>query len=73
LQAGHDAQIFADHLPAAMLFIPSIKGISHSFEEDTSDADIALGCQVYAGACARMLTEDRPAPQERHADLVAKL
>jgi len=56
-----------------MLFIPSIKGISHSFEEDTSDADIALGCQVYAGACARMLTEDRPAPQERHADLVAKL
>ena len=24
-------QIFADHLPTAMLFIPSIAGISHSF------------------------------------------
>jgi N-carbamoyl-L-amino-acid hydrolase len=58
--AGHDAMIFADHLPTAMLFVPSIEGISHSFEEDTSDPDIVLGCQVYADAIAMMLLQEQP-------------
>jgi N-carbamoyl-L-amino-acid hydrolase len=53
--AGHDAQIIAPHLPSAMLFVPSIGGVSHDFSEDTKDEDIALGCQVAASAAAAIL------------------
>ena len=55
--AAHDAQILAQHIPSAMLFVPSIEGISHAFEEDTSDDDIVLGCQVLASAAAAILSE----------------
>ncbi len=44
--AGHDAQIIGQHLPAAMLFVPSVKGISHAKEEYTRDEDIAKALQV---------------------------
>ena len=50
--AVHDAQILAERLPSAMLFVPSIGGVSHAFEEDTSEEDIVLGCQVLATATA---------------------
>ncbi|MDP2330989.1 MAG: Zn-dependent hydrolase [Reyranella sp.] len=53
--AGHDAQILAQRLPSAMLFVPSIGGISHHFTENTADADIVLGCQVFADAAAKIL------------------
>jgi N-carbamoyl-L-amino-acid hydrolase len=53
--AGHDAAMFADLIPTGMLFVPSISGISHSFEEDTADDDIVLGCQVLADAAALFL------------------
>jgi len=53
--AGHDAQLFAEALPAAMLFVPSIGGISHHYAENTRDADIVLGCQVLADAAAAIL------------------
>jgi N-carbamoyl-L-amino-acid hydrolase len=48
--AGHDAQILARKIPAAMLFVPSINGVSHHWTEDTKDEDIVLGCQVLADA-----------------------
>jgi len=48
--AGHDAQIFATRLPAGMLFVPSIAGISHHYDENTKEEDIVLGCQVFADA-----------------------
>lgn len=48
--AGHDAQILASVMPAAMLFVPSIGGISHHWSEDTKESDIVLGCQVLADA-----------------------
>lgn len=54
--AGHDPMIIAHHLPCAMLFIPSIGGVSHDFSEDTSPEDIALGCQVLADAAVSILT-----------------
>ena len=38
-----------------MLFVPSIGGISHHWEEETSEADIVLGCQVLADAAATIL------------------
>ena len=53
--AGHDAQFLALRMPAAMLFVPSIGGISHHWSEDTADADIVLGCQVLAAAVADIL------------------
>jgi N-carbamoyl-L-amino-acid hydrolase len=54
--AGHDAQILATVMPAAMLFVPSIGGISHHWTENTSDADIVTGAEVFVEACRRLLT-----------------
>ena len=48
--AGHDAMCIAAVAPAAMLFVPSIGGMSHVGEERTSDADLALGVEALAGA-----------------------
>lgn len=53
--AGHDAQVIAPHVPSAMMFVPSIGGISHHWSENTSDADIALGAEVYVDAVRRMI------------------
>ena len=55
--AGHDAQILAQLLPSAMLFVPSIGGISHHYAENTRDEDIVLGCQVFADAAASILAK----------------
>jgi N-carbamoyl-L-amino-acid hydrolase len=57
--AGHDAQVLAAKLPAGMLFVPSIGGISHHWSEDTREDDIVLGCQVFADAAARLLQAGR--------------
>jgi N-carbamoyl-L-amino-acid hydrolase len=54
--AFHDAGIVAERIPSAMLFIPSIGGISHDFAEDSRDEDIVLGCQVLADAATAILT-----------------
>jgi len=54
--AFHDAGIVSARLPSAMLFIPSIGGISHDFAEDSRDEDIVLGCQVLADAAASILS-----------------
>ena len=48
--ALHDATNVARLMPVAMLFVPSIGGISHSFEEDTDESDLVAGCQVLAQA-----------------------
>ena len=53
--AGHDAQYLARVMPAAMLFVPSINGISHHWAEDTKEADLALGVEVLAEAASRYL------------------
>lgn len=44
--AGHDAQMLARICPAAMIFVPSVKGISHNVQEFTAPADIAAGANV---------------------------
>lgn len=44
--AGHDAQIFAPHVPTAMVFVPSHRGISHSSEEYTEPKDLAAGVEA---------------------------
>ncbi|MER8714284.1 hydantoinase/carbamoylase family amidase [Mesorhizobium sp. M1295] len=53
--ASHDAQVVARKLRAAMLFVPSIGGISHHWTENTDDADLVLGCQVLADAAETIL------------------
>ena len=54
--AGHDPMVLSHHLPCAMLFIPSINGISHDFAEDSHHEDIVLGCQVLTDAVADLLS-----------------
>jgi beta-ureidopropionase / N-carbamoyl-L-amino-acid hydrolase len=53
--AGHDAQWLARKLPAAMMFVPSINGISHHWSENTSDEDLVLGAQVFTDGIAGAL------------------
>lgn len=44
--ALHDAANVARVMPTSMLFVPSIGGISHAFDEDTDEADLVLGLEV---------------------------
>jgi N-carbamoyl-L-amino-acid hydrolase len=44
--AGHDAQMLARICPAGMIFVPSVKGISHNPAEHTAPADLAAGANV---------------------------
>lgn len=53
--AGHDAQMLSLVMPAGMVFVPSIGGISHHWTEDTSEEDIVTGARVFAATCARLL------------------
>ncbi len=53
--AGHDAQYLARIMPAAMLFTPSINGISHHWAEDTKVEDLELCVRVLHDAAAQFL------------------
>ncbi len=44
--AGHDAQMLARVCPAGMVFVPSVRGISHNPAELTHDADLEAGANV---------------------------
>ena len=44
--AGHDAQMIARIAPAAMIFVPSVRGISHNPAEHTDPAHVAAGVDV---------------------------
>ncbi|SHG72304.1 hydantoinase/carbamoylase family amidase [Marivita hallyeonensis] len=48
--ALHDATNVSRLMPVAMLFVPSIGGISHAFGEDTDEADLVTGLRVLARA-----------------------
>ncbi len=48
--AGHDAVHLARVAPSAMLFVPSIGGVSHHPEEETPLADLLAGARVLAQA-----------------------
>ena len=56
--AFHDAGIMSKVMPSAMLFIPSIKGISHDFSEDSKEEDIILGCEVLLDAIVSTLKKN---------------
>jgi len=44
--AGHDAQMLARVCPTAMIFTPSVAGISHNPREHTEPADLEAGANV---------------------------
>jgi len=44
--AGHDAQMLARIAPSAMIFVPSVRGISHNPAEHTEPAHLAAGVDV---------------------------
>ena len=52
--ALHDATNVARLMPVAMLFAPSIGGISHAFEEDTDEADLVAAVEVLGRAVAAL-------------------
>jgi beta-ureidopropionase / N-carbamoyl-L-amino-acid hydrolase len=53
--AGHDAAVLSQRMPAGMLFIPSLGGVSHHWSEDSNEADIVLGAQIFADAAFDIL------------------
>jgi hydantoinase/carbamoylase family amidase len=46
--AGHDAMVLAHHVPAAMLFVPSRGGLSHTPGEFSTPEHCELGARVLA-------------------------
>ena len=44
--AGHDAQMMQRLCPTAMIFVPSVAGLSHNVKEHTEGADLMAGAQV---------------------------
>jgi N-carbamoyl-L-amino-acid hydrolase len=48
--AIHDAQHVARIMPMAMLFTPSIGGVSHHWSEDTKEEDLILAIRILADA-----------------------
>ncbi|EDQ06721.1 N-carbamoyl-L-amino acid hydrolase [Sulfitobacter indolifex] len=52
--ALHDATNVARLMPVAMLFAPSINGISHAFEEDTAEEDLIAAVEVLGRAVAAL-------------------
>jgi beta-ureidopropionase / N-carbamoyl-L-amino-acid hydrolase len=44
--AGHDAQMMQRLCPTAMIFVPSVAGLSHNVKEHTEVADLVAGAEV---------------------------
>ncbi len=44
--AGHDAQMMQRIAPTAMIFVPSVAGLSHNVKEHTEPDDLVAGAQV---------------------------
>src|SRR4051812_35698998 len=44
--AGHDAQMMQRLCPTAMIFVPSVAGLSHNVKEHTEAADLVVGAQL---------------------------
>jgi len=58
--AGHDAQMLARLCPAAMIFVPSVKGISHNAAEYTAPADLEAGANVLLHTLLELAREEAP-------------
>ncbi len=56
--AGHDAQMIARIAPSAMIFVPSIGGISHNPKEHTPDIDLVAGANVLLDVVRELTTSE---------------
>ncbi len=54
--AGHDAQMFARICPTGMIFVPSVKGLSHNVAEFTEPDDIDAGAKVLLDVVLELAT-----------------
>ena len=52
--AGHDSTNMKDTTPTVMLFVPSVRGISHNVREYTTDEDIVAGVDMLAAVIRRL-------------------
>lgn len=52
--AGHDAAFMANVCPSAMIFIPCLKGMSHTPEEHATPAELAAGTAVLLETVLRL-------------------
>ena len=48
--AGHDSVLIAKLCPSAMLFVPSVDGITHNPKEYSTKEQVARGAQVLLDA-----------------------
>jgi N-carbamoyl-L-amino-acid hydrolase len=55
--AGHDAQMIARIAPSAMIFVPSLGGISHNPREHTPDADLVAGANILLDVTAQLAAQ----------------
>lgn len=55
--AGHDAQMMARICNVAMIFVPSIDGISHNPKEFTEDEDLLKGANILLGVIEKLANE----------------
>ena len=55
--AGQDAQMLARICPTAMIFVPSVKGISHNPEEYTPDENVIEGANVFLDVVGELAGE----------------
>lgn len=55
--AGHDAQMLARICPTAMIFVPSVGGISHNPAEHTQPADLVAGLRVLFATLLQLANE----------------
>ena len=60
--ALHDAAQMAALGPMAMIFVPSIGGISHHHEESTDATALEHGCNALLNALLDLATNDLPSP-----------
>jgi len=56
--AGHDAQILAAVCPAAMIFVPSVEGISHNVREFTPPDQLEAGANVLLSVLCELAGAD---------------
>jgi N-carbamoyl-L-amino-acid hydrolase len=54
--ALHDAASMAPHVPTAMVFSPSIAGVSHAPEEDTPEPDLRTAIEVFGALVSSRIT-----------------
>ena len=56
--AGHDAQMMQRICPTAMIFVPSVAGLSHNVKEHTKAADLLAGAQLLLNLMVELASEE---------------